>query len=222
MFGIGKQPAPLFDRLTAITQLHVQQIVEDRNEADKRVKVISFLSMICSGQFLNSTCPRMPTVIRSINRDVLAFEALAFSIYAVREAYSPINAEISQDMDDEEDDYIDVDRRAANDAFKGSATVCAGAIKRYTGWDTDSVLTSRLMNYHHAPTIAGQEGAVERFRPLLLSIGKSKTPQIRYGPPSLDLSATMESMAAMQAFASTIPYGCAETLRGIEQEFGLI
>jgi hypothetical protein len=153
---------------------------------------------------------------------VLAFEALAFSIYAVREAYSPMNTEISQGMDDEEENYTDQARKTVSDAFRDAGSVCAGIVESHTGWNTDTILTSRLVTYHNAPSIAGQEGAVERFRFLLMSVGKAKLPQLKYGTVSLDLRGTMESMGAMQAFASTIPKGCADTLRGIGREFGLL
>lgn len=218
MFGI-KRKAALFERLGAIHLGHIQREVESGIDDKTLTKVIAFLSMICAGSFLTNTCPRMSSVTRALNRDVLAFEALAFSLYAVREAYSPMSAEIAQDM---EEDDTDQKRRALSDAFRDAASVCAGIVERDTGWNTDAILSNRLMAYHNAPSIAGQEGSAERFRFLLMSIGKAKAPQPKYGKVSLDLRATMESMGAVQAFANMMPKGCADTLRGISREFGLL
>lgn len=220
MFGRRKQDAVLFDQLRAITPAHVEGLFQGERSPHALTQTIAFLSMMCAGHFLTSTAPNMLAVVRTIKRDVLAFEALAFSIYAVREAYKPVAEEIAEDIEDEEDG-LEVERSAMSSAFGEAAAACAGLVKRYTGWDTENLLRVRLVNYTGAPSIIGQQGAAEQFRMILLSIGKAKEPVARYGKPSLDLRHTLESMAALQQFASTMPQGYAETLRNIVREFDL-
>lgn len=218
----GKPKSPLRDHIVAIKPETLGPTIrEARSHA--LPQVIAYISMMCAGHFLTTTTQSLPQQIaKKIHPDVLAFEALAFSIYAVREAFSPMAAEIQRDMEDEDDGVEDQERSAMGNAFKTAASACSHVVGRITSWETDDILRNRLMTYFGAPTIVGKEGAAERFRFLLMCIGKESRPAATYGRVSLDLEVTLKAMAVIQAFASTIPEGYAQTLRLCMDEFDLL
>ena len=177
--------------------------------------------MACAGAFLRSCAPQMSRVTASIKRDLLAFEALAFAVYAVRESYIPMAEWIDLDIQDEDDGYVDEERAALALRFAYAAEACQKYAQQDTGWDASAIWESRWMTYHAAPSIGGQQGAVERFRFILMTIGKAREPKITYGKVSLDLQGTLEAMAATQAFVSKIPAAYARTIEAYIENHGV-
>lgn len=222
MFGLGKRSGQYFGIIIRQEPKYAVMAAQsgDVPEKDKAANVIALLAMMCARSFILRTCARMESVAEPMNRDVLAFEAVLFSIYALREWYSPMTHGIEREIDD---DYDDPKQQAVGKAFRSGTGLCLKLAEEETGWrDLDSIVTDRMKNYHNAPAISGADSGAERFRSIFLSIGRAQRPKLYYGNASVDLQTTMESKAAIQAFSDTIPQGSAETLRRLCDEYDLI
>lgn len=220
MFGFGKPKSPLYDRLVATDIAQLEKRFAAMGDPSLPV-VIAGLSMACGGAFLRACAPQMSRVTASIKPDVLAFEALAFAIYAVRESYMPMAEQIELDIQDEEDGHVDEERAALALRFAFAAEALWKRVKEDTGWDADEIWENRWLTYHATPSIGGAQGAVERFRFILMTIGKAREPRMKYGNVSLDLQATLEAMTATQAFVSKIPATYARMIEAYVDEHGI-
>lgn len=220
MFGLGKRSEQFFGLIIRGPQHPVAMAAQSRDDPERAATVITFLTFMCARSFILQTCARMQSVAEPMNRDVLAFEAVYFSVYALRECYSPMVHSIEREIDD---DYDRPEERAVGKAFRSAAGLCLKLAQEETGWrGLSDIVTNRMRTYHNAPQLSGPDSGAERFRSILLSVGRADRPKIRYGEVAVDLQATMESMAAIQAFAATIPHGAAETLKNLSEEYGLI
>jgi len=65
--------------------MYAVMAAQSREDQNRLVTVVALVEMLCAGTFLGNSSGRMESVVRGSNPDVLAFESLAFSIYAVRE-----------------------------------------------------------------------------------------------------------------------------------------
>ncbi len=220
MFGLGKRGSPLFDRLAEQRPMYAIMAARNRQEENRLVTVVALVEMLCAGTFLGNSSGKMDAVVRESSRDVLAFESLAFSIYAVRECYSPMAHGIEREIDE---DYDDPEQQALGKVFRSAAGLCLTLAEEETGWrHLDDVLTNRLRNYHSSAQISGSDSGAERFCSILLAIGKAQRPQIRYGDVSVDAQATLEATTAVQVFGLGAALRCATTLRELRDQHGLV
>lgn len=216
MFGrFFQKPSPLYDRLFASTPDKLEQLVESKKEADNALAItISMMNMCGAGHFLRSSYPDIRKSLREANKDIVAFEALAFFTIALRHAYVEAHREPVDDPLD--DDLIDLPEYL-DDAFGFARGVSMSIAVDNAAWrDAEHVFKKRLVEY----ATAGRKGAAERFRFILQSIGKASAPAINYGPLNLDLMQGLQAMAAVNAFAANMPAGYAETLHRVIEMYG--
>lgn len=200
-------PARLADHLGSLTPERTAQLCETNEGSEHFIALtIGFLIASTAGHFVRTDLPRLKGALGSVNRDVIAFEALVFSAYAVREYFEPLESDTTDEL--------------VSEAFKDGFAVCRTIAKRELGGDYKALFERRLMAFAQAHSRGGMRDAAEVFRGILQSIGKASVPSVEYGRPSLSMADTIEAMAVVGAFAATMPKAAAQSLHAIADHYG--
>ena len=180
------------------------------------VKVIATLDMMAAKAFIGSIREHK---IKGGSLDVLTFEALAFSAWAIRQHYHPIPDPSGPDYDILSYDYEEEDDERVSDAFKFAHELIVSLAEERTGWsDLIPVWNSRTMHYG---TAVSYQIAADRFVTKLMMCRMSERPMKAYEDvPEIDLKNDAKLGISAMAFANTMPAAYAETARRIIDHFG--
>lgn len=204
---------PLWDYFASVTPEHVSSTLEKQSktatsgEAFLSHAILAVTSQ-CTGQLLTGAACSKVIKSAKVHPDVVAFEALAFSYYAIHEMHIPM----------QKDDYDEEDAEVIVDAYKIALGVWPRLISELTGWDVEDVWRRRYLFWFQRPNL---RDASEALSGLFMSFDAAQMPMPTYGRTNLDLTLNVETMVAIQVWASTIPEGCANSLKLIVSEFGL-
>lgn len=198
---------PLHDFIVGVTPERMAAICEGSVDNPDIVPItIGMLIISTAGHFSRTDVPRVKGPFAKVSKDVIAFEAIAFTAFSIREYYEPLNS-----------DYYNEE---VSDGFKDGFGFCCAIVKRELGSSYRDIFDRRLMEYAQANDRGQMQGAAEAFRLNLQSIMEATTPHANYGGLSLDLSDTLGLMVAANAFAATMPKRAAESLHLINDHYG--
>lgn len=216
MFGLFRKKrvaAPLWDFLIEYTPERVAarldrelQVSEDSREFLRLV--ILGTTYACAADFLRGCGMIARDRLDGVNPDVIAFEALSFCIYAIREHHLPTP----------EDPLDDSEPEPLVDAYRDVIGMIPAHIEKLTGWQVGALWDRRVLAHFQRTTY--REGT-EAFVSRLSTMAGAAKPARDYGPPSLDLRLTLDLTARVMTFALAIPQGFAEAIQIAVVEFGL-
>tara|TARA_B110001454_G_scaffold208504_1_gene221071 strand:+ start:540 stop:1193 length:654 start_codon:yes stop_codon:yes gene_type:complete len=215
VFGILKKKhpaAPLCDFLTQYTpqKLVVRLDRESQTSQDSREflrLVIRGCTYTCAADFLRGGGAIVRHRLGGVKPDVIAFEALSFSIYAIREQHLPTP----------EDPLDDTEPEPLVDAYRDVIAMIPAHIEKFTGWRTGDLWERRILSNAKR----SYREAAEAFMERLAGMSGASFPNAEYGPPSLDFGLTLELTGRVMTFALAIPHGYAEVIQTAVAEFGL-
>jgi hypothetical protein len=207
------KPYPLWDFVCRYDAEMIAALLEreSKTAADNETflqKVILGTSLACAANFLRSVGNIVRDGIPTASPDVIAFEALAFSIFAIRQFHLPPS----------EYEYSD-EPEALVDAYREVIAQLRYLIEQKTRWSIEKEWNARVMQ--HAQ-FQGIMEPIERLNGKLVSLGGVQTPPILYGRPNFDPLLMITVMAGVQAFTVNIPKASAEAIQNIISEFDLI
>lgn len=211
------KPTPLADLVNSASQEKVNRMLDDPPESmTVLAKVIATLDMMAAKAFIGSLREHK---IKGGSLDVLTFEALAFSAWAIRQHYHPIPDPTDPDYDILSDEYEEEYDEGVSDAFKFAHELIVSLAEERTGWsDLVAVWNNRGMHYG---TAISYEIAVDRFIAKLMICRASDRPMKSYEDvPAIDLKNDAKLGLSAIAFANTMPSGYAETARRIVDHYG--
>lgn len=203
--------SPLWDFLVQYDARAVAERLEGESKTAESSEhflqqVIMGCTFACAADFLRNTGKSVRDGLKHANADVIAFEALAFSIFCIRQYHLP-----PADYDDEPEALVD--------AYREVIAICGWQIEKVTGWSIREVWNARITQHFQ---LGGIKQPIERFIGMLLSIGGHETPPLRYSTPSLDPMLTAKITIEAQAFALNIPVGSVDAIQNVISEFNLI
>lgn len=205
----------------AMTTLELITKASEQSVGNKHFASITVAHLILytAGHFITNDFPRLKSMFAGASQDVIAFEVLAFSAFAVREYYFPEKDEEAQFFEPTDVDSDDT-LTLVIETFRTSNSICCDVLEKETGTDQEALFIRRQVEYTRANDKGGMKGATEVFRYTLQSIGTAAAPKLSYGMPSLELMDTVVTMTIIHAFASTIPKGAANSLRALADHYG--
>jgi hypothetical protein len=202
-----KKLAQLAEYLALLTPQRTAAICEQSEENEHFIALtIGFIIASSAGHFIREDLPKLGGGFRKINRNVIAFEALAFSAFAVREYFEPLDT--------------DYPNENASESFKDGFAVCRSIIQKELGDDHRELFGRRLMEYAQANSRGGMKDASDVFRGTLQSIGNASIPASNYSRLSLDMNDTLQAMVIINVFATTMPKAAADSIHGLAEHFG--
>lgn len=206
------EPTPLYDLVRKPNQETVNGLLEEKpDERATLCKVIAHLDMMAAATFV---CSLHEFKLKPVNVDVITFEALAFSAWAIHQHFNPLPDPSDPDYDDLIDDYDDAFDEGLSDSFKLGHSVVVGLVERATDWTgLDAIWNRRYMHYGLAKTY---QEAVDRFIANVLICRASARPHAAYeAVPPINFEIDRKIMISAMSFADTMPPGYAETLNRI-------
>lgn len=203
------KPTPLFDLIANANMAKANAHLDEKpDELATLAKVISHLDMMSASMFVRSL---RDYKIKAGNLDVLSFEALAFSAFAIRKHF---DATAGEEEDDEDDSPV-------GDAFQMANTVVLTLVDDVTGWaDLPAVWRSRAITYGLTKTYAD---AIDRFYTNLLRCYASDVAMVKYPDPlpgTISLEEDSKVGLSATAFAKSVPANYAETVARIVDVYG--
>lgn len=203
------KPTPLFDLIANANMAKANAHLEERpDEIATLGKVIAHLEMMAASMFVRSL---RDYKIKAGNLDVLSFEALAFSAFAIRKHF---DATSDEDDDDEEDSPV-------ADAFQIANTVVLTLVHDVTGWaDLPAIWRSRAVTYGLTKTYTD---AIDRLYTNILRCQACDIAMISYPDPlpgTIRLEEDSKVGMSAAAFARSVPHRYAETVASIVDVYG--
>lgn len=171
-------------------------------------QVILGVTLACAANFVRTVGEAVLKGLPTADPDVIAFEGLAFSIFAIRQFHLPAA----------EYEYRD-EPEALVDAYREVIAQLRYLIEKKTGWSIEKEWNARIMQHFQ---FRGIMEPIERLNGKLVSLGGEKVPPILYGRPSLDLILTISVMTEVHAFTLNVPKASAEAIQNVISEFDLI
>lgn len=217
MFGLFKKTeiAPLNGLLIQRDLAWFKQIVgariQEATDGQELLGELVFNAVLaCTGSILKVTGSQIRKKIGNVGADVLAFEFLAFTFYAVREHHLPTSEE---HLDGYEADEL-------VEAYRFAMSALPHLIRTRTGWEVGKLWERRVM--HYLDNRKGLKDGTEDFVGTLLTMKNVKQPAIEYGRLSLDLPLNLDLRLRVQTYASELPKSMADTIQALAMEHGLI
>ena len=206
-------PTPLYDFVLRCkpegAKLHLESSQD--GEAHRLSTTVVMLSLSLSRDFLKSHVLKIEELSGPFSRDVLAFETVTFFHYALRAYYEQSTY----------DDYADDRYEEYFDTFQNSTALTRQLMQSRSATNMDEAFIHRYNTYIKTRSIDGKSGAAEHFRFMLQTIRGAIAPLEMYGPPSLDLSKSLQMIAIVQSFtASFVPAYC-KAFSDLIEEYGL-
>lgn len=212
LFKRRRPSSPLFDFIKGVTPQRAANFLDANVNSPRIVGLSIFMfTNALAGHFLRGIDEEDSIPMEADSRDVFAFETLAFAAFGLRDQYTRLALE-------------DGNRNlspVASDGFRHGLELGCKMILDTTKWNCRKLFYDRVISYVKVGGIGDPKEAAERFRFLLMTIGKAQSPCAEYGRVSLDLAGTVQSYAAVMAFAATMPKGYAETLRNVGEELNI-
>jgi hypothetical protein len=213
VFGLLKKKrpaAPLWDFLAQYTPEKLATRLDRESQTSQNSReflrlVILGCTYTCAADFLRGGGTVARDRLGGVNPDVIAFEALSFSIYAIREQHLPTP----------EDPVDDTEPEPLVDAYRD--VIAMIHIEKFTGWQIGDLWNRRTL-FHFQRSY---REATEAFLGRLTVLSGVAAPAPDYGPPSLDLQLTLELTGSVMPFALAIPKGYAQAIQNAVAEFGL-
>jgi hypothetical protein len=202
ILGAFRSKVPLLDRIISIDNSVIRICANDGASAGRLSATIALSIVGAPRVFLETRAAKLGPVFRSVEKDVLAFEVLAFSAYAVRQYVLALSAQ--GESAQARRYHGEHGPEALNEAFQEAWSICATTIDSLTGWDASEVFAGRLMSYGAASSIAGRLDAtsgVAHFQSVLMSIGNAREPLMGYersGQYDLAVFAESETFAGLR------------------------
>lgn len=207
-----RRTSPLFDFIKGITPQRAANFLDANVNSPRLVGLSIFMfTNALAGHFLRGADEDGNISVAVGSRDVFAFETLAFSAFALRDQYTRLAVE----------DGSRTLSPLASDGFRHGLELGCTMILDTTKWNCRKLFYDRVISYVKVGGMGDPKEAAERFRFLLMTIGKAQSPCLEYGRVSLDLADTVQSYTAVMAFAATMPKGYAETLRNVGEELNI-
>ncbi|WP_423141691.1 hypothetical protein ACOYW6_12810 [Parablastomonas sp. CN1-191] len=206
-------PAPLWDFVADYdAKLVADWFDEEAKKAESSetflMQAILALTLVCAADFQRNVGKIVRTGLPTANPDVIAFEGLAFTVFAVRQFHLPPG-----DYDEHDEPEMLVD------AYREVIANLRCLIEKYTGWSIQKEWNARIMQ--HAQ-FRGIIEPMERLNGKLMSVAGVQVPPVLYGQPRLDALLSMELVMAMQAFTVTFPEATAKAIQNIISELNLL
>ncbi len=171
-------------------------------------QVILGFTLVCASDFQRNAGKIVRDGIPTANADVIAFEGLAYSVFAIRQFHLP-----PADYEDCEEPEMLVE------AYRQVIATLWVFVEKYTGWSIEKEWNARIMQ--HAQ-FRGIIEPMERLNGKLLSVGGVQVPPVLYQRTFQNPLLSAQVMVATQAFTLSIPKATAETIQGIISEYSLI
>lgn len=213
LFRKKPQPTPLWgflerhDAATVAAWLERERERAESSETFLR-QLIASCTFACAANFLRTAGVTARDGLGKVNPDVIAFESLAFSIYAIRTYHMPMP----------EDPFED-EPEALVDAYREVIAILRWQAEKVTGWQVADVWERRILYHFQRKDL---KDASQAFVGLLLTMTDAQTPAQDYGRTKLDLKLNIALLAGVTAFTVSYPKASAEAIQGIISEFTLI
>lgn len=215
MFGLGRKVrmGPFWEWLEGRTPDRTAQLLEVKRETAKDsseyLEHLILLSVqCCSASFKKSVGGWLLQRFNRAASDVIAFEALVFCVYAVRESHL-LTPEHPLDESDPE---------SVVEAYRFAIAALPHFVSRFTGWEIADIWQRRILFYFQCGSM---KEATEAFVGILLTMENTSRPAREYGKLSLDRSLNLELRVRVHAFASTIPAATADVIQSVITEYNL-
>lgn len=207
-------PSPLWHFIADHTPERVGTFLDKATEtAESSTKylqdVIFRTTLMCTAQFLQNVGASVRKEFVAANPDVIAFEALAYCMYAIKETHLPT----PDDPFDESDDEVLVD------AYRETIYLLELVIKKLTGWDIEKIWDRRILGHFQQKNM---KEASQALVGTLLTIGEAKVPTVDYGPMKLDLPLQLQLMVGVPAFTISYPPGAVCAIKAAISEYSLL
>lgn len=206
-------PSPLWDFVAQYDAKMVgdwldEQFKSAESSANFLTQVILGSTLLCAADFQRNVGKIVRNNLPTANPDVIAFEGLAYSVFAIRQFHLP-----PADYEDREEPEMLVD------AYRRVIAHLRYLIEKYTGWSIQKEWNARIMQ--HAQ-FRGIMEPMERLNGKLLSVGGVQVPPMLYERPNPDPFLSIQVMAATQAFTLSFPKTAAETIQSVISELDLV
>jgi hypothetical protein len=178
------------------------------NNATFLRRMILGLTLVCAADFQRTVGIVVRNSLVTANPDVIAFEGLAYSVFAVRQFHLP-----PADYEDREEPEMLLD------AYREVIASLRYLVEKHTGWSIEKEWNARIMQ--HAQ-FRGIIEPMERLNGKLLSVGGVQIPPVLYERPHPNFMLSVQVIAATQAFTLSYPKTTAETIQNVISEFALI
>lgn len=172
------------------------------------MQTILALTLACAADFQRNVGEILRTGFPTANPDVIAFEGLAFSLFAVRQFHLPPG-----DYDEHDEPEMLVD------AYREVIANLRCLIEKYTGWSIQKEWNARIIQHAQFPGIVEP---MERLNGKLMSVAGVQVPPVLYGQPRLDALLSMELVTAVQAFTVIVPKATAKAIQNVISELNLL
>lgn len=206
-------PSPLWDFVAQHDAKRVAdwldgEVKTAESSATFLMQVIFGWTIVCAADFQRSVGKIVRDSLKTANADVIAFEGLAYSVFAVRQFHLP-----PADYEDDDEPEMIVD------AYREVIAHLRHLVEKHTGWSIRKEWDARIMQYAQS---GGIMKPMERLNGKLLSIGQVQVPQVLYEEPNPDLLLSVQVMVATQAFTLSFPQTAAKTIQEVISELYLI
>lgn len=170
------KPTPLTDVLAKMTAAHIaKELAEPPEDHAVLGRVIAFRTMMAASHYLDGF---REFRVKVPDLDLIAFETLAFTGYAIRDAYNPMPRLGHPDSDAQEDAYERLYDADVSGSFKLATAICTSLAERTTGWtDLIEVTNRRQMHYGMAKT---EDEMFTRFLDVIRDCQTASSPMVRY------------------------------------------
>ena len=200
----------LIDRSLAWFEKYADTRIQTATDGQKLLGELVFAGVLTSaGCFLKATGPQIRKKIGSVGADVLAFEVLAFTFYAMREHHLPTPDYLN---DSEPEELIE--------AYRFTMGALPHLIGKETGWDIEKLWERRVMPYFG--NRKGLKDATESFVGTLLTMRNVREPAVEYGRLSLDLPLNLDLRMRVHTYASELPKSMADAIQVLSVDYGLV
>ena len=171
-------------------------------------QVILGSTLVCAADFQLNVGKILRNSLATANPDVIAFEGLAYSVFAIRQFHLP-----PADYED-----CEVPEMLVN-AYREVIADLRYLVEKYTGWSIRKEWNARIMQ--HAQ-FRGIIEPMERLNGKLLSVGGVQVPPVLYERPNPDPLLSVQVMMSTQAFTQSFPRTTAETIQRVISELDLV
>jgi len=208
-----QEPSPLWD---FIAQYDAKRVANWLDEELKKAEssstfleqVILGLTLVCAADFQQNVGKIVRDGLPTANPDVIAFEGLAYSIFAIRQFHLP-----PADYEDSDEPEMLVN------AYRDVITDLRHLVEKYTKWSIQKEWNARIMQHSQ---FRGIMQPLERLNGKLLSVGGVQSPPVLYGSPSFDLLLSAQIIVATQAFTLSVPKATAKAIENLISELSLM
>ena len=209
----NEAPSPLWDFVAQYNAKMVanwldEQLKTAESDATFLKQVILGSTLVCAADSQRNVGEIVRSGLPTASADVIAFEGLAYSVFAIRQFHLP-----PADYEDREEPEMLVD------AHREVIADLRYLVDKYTGWSIRKEWNSRIMQYAQ---FRGIMEPMERLNGKLLSVGGVQVPPMLYDQPALDPFLSAQVVVTTQAFTLSFPKTAAETIQSVISELDLL